>query len=168
MVEQLARGLSAVPYLGTQLALGLLAAARPGGAEVAELLAGRPGCVVLDPTLSALAASGIAVDVGPDALAVGFDGQVLRAVALGDRLESVDSSRPLAKTVAAGSQLGNVLEGAITRWQARALALLCADLVGTCTGALAGAVAHACHRQQLAAVASRPVRRRLDGLVVAH
>jgi len=35
-----------------------------------------------------------------------------------------------------------------SRWHAQALAWLCADLVGTCTGALEGAVAHARVRQQ--------------------
>jgi alkylation response protein AidB-like acyl-CoA dehydrogenase len=39
------------------------------------------------------------------------------------------------------------------RWQALALALVCADMVGTCAAALEGAVAHACEREQF----GRPV-----------
>ncbi len=148
VVEQLARGVSAVPYLGTVLALGLLHAAEPRGAEITEILAGRPGCVVVDSTLSGLAPHGIAVDVGPGALAVGAEGGVVRTAALGAHLDALDPSRPLANAVGGGTELGAISSGAGTRWQAQALAWLCADLVGTCTGALEGAVAHACVREQ--------------------
>jgi len=148
VVEQLARGVSAVPYLGTVLALGLLHAAAPHGTEIAEILAGRPACVVVDRTLSALAPHGIAVDVGPGALVVGAEGVVVRTSALGAHLDALDPSRPLADAVGGGTELGAISSGAGTRWQAQALAWLCADLVGTCTGALEGAVAHARVRQQ--------------------
>ena len=148
VVEQLARGVSAVPYLGTLLALGLLRAAAPHGAEITEVLDGRPGCVVVDRTLSALAPHGIAVDVGPGALAIGAEGGVVRAATLGAHLDALDLSRPLANAVAGGTELGVISSAAGTRWQAQALAWLCADLVGTCTGALEGAVAHARVRQQ--------------------
>ena len=148
VVEQLARGVSAVPYLGTVLALGLLHAAAPHGAEITEILAGRPGCVVVDRTLSALAPHGIAIDVGPGALAVGAEGGVVRTAAIGAHLDALDPSRPLANAVGGGTELGAISSGAETRWQAQALAWLCADLVGTCTGALEGAVAHARIREQ--------------------
>jgi alkylation response protein AidB-like acyl-CoA dehydrogenase len=148
VVEQLARGVSAVPYLGTLLALGLLRAAAPHGAEITEVLDGRPGCVVLDRTLSALAPLGIAVDVGPGALALGVEGGVVRTASLGAHLDALDLSRPLANAVAGGTELGAISSAARARWLAQALALLCADLVGTCTGALEGAVAHARVRQQ--------------------
>jgi hypothetical protein len=48
VLEQLARGIATVPYLGTARALSLLQATQSEGAEYADLLAGRPGCVVLD------------------------------------------------------------------------------------------------------------------------
>jgi alkylation response protein AidB-like acyl-CoA dehydrogenase len=148
VVEQLARGVSAVPYLGTLLALGLLRAAAPHGAEITEVLDGRPGCVVLDSTLSALAPLGIAVDVGPGALALGVEGGVVRTASLGAHLDALDLSRPLANALGGGTELGAISSAARARWLAQALALLCADLVGTCTGALEGAVAHARVRQQ--------------------
>jgi alkylation response protein AidB-like acyl-CoA dehydrogenase len=148
VIEQLARGVSAVPYLGTVLALGLLGASAPHGAEVDEILAGRPGCVVVDPTLSRLARRGIAVDAGPGALAVGMEGHVVWTAELGPRLDSLDLSRPLVTAGDGGTALGEISPEAGVRWQAQALALLCADLVGTCAGALEGAVAHARARQQ--------------------
>ena len=148
VVEQLARGVSAVPYLGTVLALGLLRAAAPHGAEITEVLDGRPGCVVLDSTLSALAPRGIAVDVGPGALAVGVEGGAVRSASLGAHLDALDLSRPLANALGGRTELGAISSAARARWLAQALALLCADLVGTCTGALEGAVAHARVRQQ--------------------
>lgn len=153
VVEQLARGVSATPYLGTQLALGLLLAVTPGGVEARELLAGRRGCVVLESTLCAPAPHGVAVDVGPDALAVGVDGEMVCAAVLGDQLDSIDLSRPLATADGQGIAFGAISSGAFVRWRARALALVCADLVGTCSGALDGAVAHARTRQQF----GRPV-----------
>jgi alkylation response protein AidB-like acyl-CoA dehydrogenase len=148
VVEQLARGVSAVPYLGTVLSLGLLHAAAPHGEEITEILAGRPGCVVVDRTLSALAPHGIAVDVGPGALAVGAEGGVVRTATLGAHLDGLDLSRPLAHAVGGGTEIGAISSAAGTRWQAQALAWLCADLVGSCTGALEGAVAHARVRRQ--------------------
>jgi alkylation response protein AidB-like acyl-CoA dehydrogenase len=148
VVEQLARGVSAVPYLGTLLALGLLRAAAPHGAEITEVLDGRPGCVVVDRTLSALAPLGIAVDVGPGALAIGAEGGVVHTATLGAHLDGLDLSRPLANALGGGTELGVISSAARARWLAQALALLCADLVGTCTGALEGAVAHARVRQQ--------------------
>nr|MDT0665763.1 acyl-CoA dehydrogenase family protein [Micromonospora sp. DSM 115978] len=64
VVEELARGGSGAPYLGSVLAVELLvAAASPAAsAVVAEVLAGRPAAPVLDPDLGRLAAAGVAID----------------------------------------------------------------------------------------------------------
>ncbi len=148
VTEQLARGAAAAPYLGTVLALDLLSAVAPEGPDTAELVAGRPGAVVVDRSLTVPAAVGIAVDAVPGALAIGVDACAVRAPVLGGRLDSVDPSRPLAATVGAGRVLGEVAEHTLARFEALALALVCADLVGTATGALDAAVAHARERQQ--------------------
>ena len=148
VVEQLARGLAPVPYLGTVLALGLLLTARPEGSEVAALLSGRPGCIVLESSLIELSSSGIAVDVWPDALAVGLEDDEVSCATLGTRLDSVDLSRQLVRAEQAGDRCGSVSSESLLRWRALALALVCADLVGTCAATLEGAVAHACVREQ--------------------
>ena len=121
VVEQFARGLSGVPYLGTVLALDLLEAATPGGTEAAALLSGRPGCVVLETSLVDVSASGIAVDVAPDSLAIGVDGDVVCLPRLGDRLESADLSRALARAGRGSDHLGALPPGSSLRWQALAL-----------------------------------------------
>jgi alkylation response protein AidB-like acyl-CoA dehydrogenase len=148
VIEQLARGLSAAPYLGTTLAVGLMLAAAPNGDELAELLGGRPGCVVLDAPLASAAAIGVGVDVAPGSLAVGIEGETACISELDDTLDSVDLSRSLARAVRVEKRLGPITTDALVRWQAQALALSCADLVGTATGALEACVAHARHRQQ--------------------
>jgi alkylation response protein AidB-like acyl-CoA dehydrogenase len=148
VLEQLARGISAVPYLGTALALSLLQLAQPHGPEFTEVLAGRPACVVLDRELSTLAPIGVAVDVASGALAVGADGLTACALVLEKPLDAVDPSRSLATAMGPPVVLGELPSQSMPRWQARALALLCADMVGTCAAALEVAVAHACDRQQ--------------------
>jgi alkylation response protein AidB-like acyl-CoA dehydrogenase len=153
VVEQLARGLTVAPYLGTVLALDLLVTGTPEGADTAALLSGRPGCVVLEPTLTRLSISGIAIDVAPNALAVGVDGDALCILELGERLDSADLSRPMARAGEASHRCGYPSSEASQRWQALALALVCADLVGTTAATLEAAVAHARTRHQF----GRPV-----------
>jgi alkylation response protein AidB-like acyl-CoA dehydrogenase len=153
VIEQLARGLSAAPYLGTMLALDLMVAVASDGEELGEILAGRPGCVVLDSTLTSPASVGIGVDGGPEALAVGIEGGVVCISELASPLDAIDLSRALFRVEAAGKQLGAISAGDSLRWQALALALTCADIVGAMTGALEACVAHARHRQQF----GRPV-----------
>jgi alkylation response protein AidB-like acyl-CoA dehydrogenase len=148
VMEQLARGLSAAPYLGTLLALGLLEASQVRGAHSAEILGGRPGCVILDSSLSAPATEGIAVDAVSGALVIGTDGHVVCASVLGEQLDALDPSRLLATVLGPVNELGAIAPQLMVRWRAQALALLCADLVGTCEAALEGAVAHARDREQ--------------------
>jgi alkylation response protein AidB-like acyl-CoA dehydrogenase len=148
VLEQLARGIAAVPYLGTALALSLLQATQPEGAEYADVLAGRPGCVVLDRRLTALAPNGNAVDVGSGALAIGVDGSAVCVSVLDEPLEGVDPSRPLAAAIGLPTIVAEMGPQTMLHWRARALAFLCADLVGACAAALEGAVAHARGRKQ--------------------
>jgi alkylation response protein AidB-like acyl-CoA dehydrogenase len=148
VLEQLARGISAVPYLGTALALSVLQATRPQSAELADVLAGRPGCVIFDRGLVALAPEGIAVDVASGALAIGVDGRNVCVSVLGKPLDGVDPSRPLAAAIGPFTAVGELTPQSVLYCRARGLALLCADLVGTCAAALEGAVAHARNRKQ--------------------
>lgn len=153
VIEQLARGLSAAPYLGTVLAVGLVLAAAPSGNELADLLAGRPGCVVLDTHLATPSGIGIGVDVAHDSLVVGVDSEAACLSELGAQLDSVDLSRSLARVIGVEERLGPIATDALVRWRAQALALTCADLVGVATGALEACVAHARNRHQF----GRPV-----------
>jgi alkylation response protein AidB-like acyl-CoA dehydrogenase len=148
VIEQLARGLSSAPYLGSVLALGLVLAAAPDGDQVADLRGGRQGCVVLDAHLTAPAAVGIGVDAGPDSLAVGIDDDVVCLSKLGGPVDSLDLSRRLTRAPSVEKELGVLTTDGSLRWRALALALSCADLVGTATGALDACVAHARNRQQ--------------------
>ncbi|WP_119730279.1 acyl-CoA dehydrogenase family protein [Thermomonospora amylolytica] len=174
VVEELARRLVPVPLLGTLLASDL-AAADPSTARA--LASGeRPGCVVLDETLLAPARHGIAWDWTPNALVLALDGDTVLETRAIRPLNGIDPTRALAHTDSAtvpspGMQIGGragsravgppdggdglgVLTGErLQRWRALALALVCADLVGTLAGALEAAVAHARVREQF----GRPV-----------
>jgi alkylation response protein AidB-like acyl-CoA dehydrogenase len=151
VAEQLARRLVPVPYLGTVLALDLLTAL--GSAEVPALLTGaRAGGVVLDEHLFGPAASGVVWDACDGAYAVGVEQNRVVAVGLGDRMPAIDLTRGVF-SAAERNEIG-VLDGAVlTRWRAGALALCCADLVGTLTGAIDAALGHVRVREQF----GRPV-----------
>lgn len=146
VAEELGRVLAPVPYLGTVLALELVAST-PFDDVTAALVAGRPGAVVLADDLLGLAGAGVAVDVAEGALALGAADGDLVECAVGDHLDGVDPTRPLARAARAHA-LARLDTGAGERWQALALTLLCADLVGAMHGALDGAVAHARERTQ--------------------
>jgi alkylation response protein AidB-like acyl-CoA dehydrogenase len=180
VVEQLAAGLAGAGYLGAVLATEVLLGGgaagdgTPAALVVAEIGAGRAAGVVLDPQLAHLAPVGgdraVAVDAAEGALVVGLepDGTVATARA-GARLDAADLTRalrrveprPAAVPPSAAVPPGAVPPGAAgaldppaaARWQALALALTCADMVGAMTGALSGAVAHARQRRQF----GRPV-----------
>ena len=146
VAEELGRTLSPVPYLGTVLTLELVAAT-PFDDVTAVLVEGRPGAVVLSEDLLGLSDAGVAVDVAEGALAVGVvDGDLLECE-IGDHLDGIDPTRPLACASRAHA-LARLDPGVGRRWEALALTLLCADLVGTMHGALDGAVAHARGRTQ--------------------
>ena len=151
----------------------------PVAPAVSAICAGRAAGIVLDPQLERLAPvdgeRAVAVDAAGGALVVGVDrdGTVGTGRA-GARLDGADLTRALRR-VGPPSELGDspgarepgpppaavppagaigVLDPrAAAKWQALALALTCADMVGTMAGALDGAVAHARDRRQF----GRPV-----------
>jgi len=175
VIEELARRLVPVPLLGTLLAAALAAAGSgaaagspaAAGTRLARALAAgeRAGCVVLDDELLGLAPSGVAWDWSEDALVLALDGGALDGGALGGgavvqtrasgRLAAIDPTRALAMTGDGerGQRLGELTADGLLRWEAQALALVCADLVGTLSGTLDAAVAHARVREQF----GRPV-----------
>jgi alkylation response protein AidB-like acyl-CoA dehydrogenase len=167
VIEELARRLVPVPLLGTLLAAALAAAgsgaaagspAAPGPRLARALAAGeRAGCVVMDDELLGLAPSGVALDWSEDALVLAVDGGAVVETRAGRRLAAIDPTRALARVGQGGGErgqrLGELTAGGLLRWEAQALALVCADLVGTLSGTLDAAVAHARVREQF----GRPV-----------
>jgi alkylation response protein AidB-like acyl-CoA dehydrogenase len=166
VVEELARRLVPVPLLGTLLAAALAAGVSgtaPGAQPARALAAGeRAGCVVLDDELLGLAPSGVAWDWNEDALVLALDagslgGGVVVEARTGRKLAAIDPVRALARTGDGDGErrqrLGELTADGLLRWEAQALALVCADLVGTLSGTLDAAVAHARVREQF----GRPV-----------
>jgi alkylation response protein AidB-like acyl-CoA dehydrogenase len=173
VMEELARRLVPVPLLGTLLAAALVAAGSPAaaGTQLARALAAgeRAGCVVLDDELLGLAPGGVAWDWSEDALVLALDAGSLDAGSLGGgvvvearagrKLAAIDPIRALARAGhgegegARRQRLGELTADGLLRWEAQALALVCADLVGTLSGTLDAAVAHARVREQF----GRPV-----------
>jgi alkylation response protein AidB-like acyl-CoA dehydrogenase len=154
VVEQLARGPVAVPYLGTVLALELAGLVGEGGRQVVDaVVTGSRHGVVLDHDLGRFDAQGVALDAEPGDPVVGLrrTGETAEAVltTAGSTLDSVDLTRPLATVPGAPSTvLGVVGDEAVIRLEAYVLTLLCADLLGAMHAALDGAVAHARDRVQ--------------------
>jgi len=165
VIEELARRLVPVPLLGTMLAAALAASVTGPGSGTAlaprltrSLAAGeRAGCVVLDDELLGLAPSGVAWDWSEDALVLAVDGGSVVAATAGRRLAAIDPTRGLARAGHHegdhGQRLGELTADGPLRCEAQALALVCADLVGTLSGTLDAAVAHARVREQF----GRPV-----------
>jgi alkylation response protein AidB-like acyl-CoA dehydrogenase len=166
VIEELARRLVPVPLLGTLLAAALAAGVSgtaPGAQLVRALAAGeRAGCVVLDDELLGLAPGGVAWDWSEDALVLALDagsldGGVVVEARAGRKLAAIDPTRALARAGhdrgERGQRLGELTADGLLRWEAQALALVCADLVGTLSGTLDAAVAHARVREQF----GRPV-----------
>jgi alkylation response protein AidB-like acyl-CoA dehydrogenase len=159
VMEELARRLVPVPLLGTLLAAALASGASgtAPGAQLARALAAgeRAGCVVLDDELLGLAPDGVAWDWSEDALVLALDGGVVVEARAGRKLAAIDPLRALARTSHGerGQRLGELTVDGLLRWEAQALALVCADLVGTLSGTLDAAVAHARVREQF----GRPV-----------
>jgi len=159
VAEELARGPLPVPFVGTALAVDLLA--RADGGDVTEVLAalvgGRPSAIIVERTLGRVAATGIAVDTAGagdgEVLAVGCrDGEVVVAFA-GDPLEGVDLTRGLAAVTGGIESVGRIDDRELANWTSFARTVLSADLVGTMQAALEAAVAHAGDREQF----GRPV-----------
>jgi len=160
VVEKLARRACAVPYIGAAvLAPQLLVAA---GAH-AELLGGiasgdRRVTVALRPNLLGLARAGepaLAWDcAGAEAaLALETDGSLTAVAIDGERLQPADLTRAVSRvsgsaTVDLGDLGGPLDDEARQRWEALALTMLSADLVGAMEGTLTTAVDYAKERVQ--------------------
>jgi hypothetical protein len=152
-----------VPFIGPVLAAELLSAVGADADLLTRVAGGEFRCTVaLDRSLSTLER----LDGGPElvgwdahgaewliGLAQGPDGTRRVAVShgLGTVLEGADLTRELV-TAAPGAVpdvVGQFLgDDAYLRWEALALMLLCADMVGAMSGALAIAVEYAKHREQ--------------------
>jgi alkylation response protein AidB-like acyl-CoA dehydrogenase len=161
VVEQLARHLVAVPFLGATLGAQLLLAAGAPDELVAGLANGtRRYPIALRGDLRTPARLG-----EPDAVVwdgAGADGAVvvdeqgrLYLVAVdGDPVDGADLTRhlirlPAEPTLVYPDPIGDPpTKDQWSRWEALALALLCADLVGTMEGALQAAVAYSRERVQ--------------------
>jgi alkylation response protein AidB-like acyl-CoA dehydrogenase len=155
VAEELGRGLADVPFLGPTLAAELRRVATAPPAASTET-------VVFDDRLGALAeavndetAHALAIDAGAARSALMLDarGPNLAAVAPAPEHQRVDLTRPSA-VVPAGTPIRRI-DGArpisveaLTRWNALALALTSADLVGVMRGALGLACEYAKARRQ--------------------
>jgi len=160
VVEKLARRVCAVPYVGAAvLAPQLLVAAGADTELLSAIAAGtRRVTVALQPNLLGLARAGepaVAWDCAGAEAALALDGKGgLVAVAVdGERLQPVDLSRALTRlshpTPVDVGDLGRPLDDeALQRWEALALTMLSADLVGAMEGTLTTAVQYAKERVQ--------------------
>jgi alkylation response protein AidB-like acyl-CoA dehydrogenase len=162
VVEALARSLVPVPYLGAAALPAELLLAAGAPAETLERIATGDLrlAVGLNGDLAELArATGAAEQVlafdgaGADAVLALDEANVLRAVAPGEATVGIDITRQAvradpAATVDIGSLGGELDADQLNRFYARALALVCADLVGVMSAALDAAVAYAGARIQ--------------------
>ena len=159
VAEELGRGLADVAFLGPTLAADLR---RLVGAPPAT----GPETVAFTPDLAAPAsaadvsrpAGAIASDAQGASTALvlvaGDDGHALAIVDLPTSPVRVDLTRPsvapgrLAEAVPVPDPARTLTPDALTRWTALGLALTCADLVGTMTGAVRLSVDYAAERRQ--------------------
>jgi alkylation response protein AidB-like acyl-CoA dehydrogenase len=162
VAEALGRRLAPVPFAGSVLAIDLLAAA--GAEAISPFVTGeaRVG-LALRPDLTTMASDShpaIGWDVAGATLAVGLklgaqnSEPVLLSLEGGQPLSSADLTRQLI-ALAPGRppiETGAHLDRCdISKWQALALTVLCADMVGVMHGALTMAVEHAKQRFQFGA-----------------
>jgi alkylation response protein AidB-like acyl-CoA dehydrogenase len=163
-VEALAYNSLPVPYLGSAAFVGeLLLAANAPDETLACLASGELRCSVgLTNDLSTLwglsSSSGapIAFDsAGSNAAIIldASDGYRLRAVALGNKVNSFDLTRhnheiDPSKSVDVGPLGGTIAPDVVVRTIARLLTLVCADLIGVMDAGLTTAVEYAATREQ--------------------
>jgi alkylation response protein AidB-like acyl-CoA dehydrogenase len=163
VAEALGRHVAPVPFIGPVLAAELLSVVGADADLLTRVAGGEFRCTVaLDRSLSTLER----LDGGPElvgwdaqgaewlvGLAQGPDGSRRVAVSpgLGTVLDGADLTRELAAAApgAVPGAVGQPLDDdAHLRWEALALMLLCADMVGAMSGALTIAVEYAKHREQ--------------------
>jgi alkylation response protein AidB-like acyl-CoA dehydrogenase len=159
VAEALGRHLVPAPYLGPVMAMELLAIAR-AHSEIAEVLSGgRPVTLGLDGTLADLGTSGNIVgwdaQLSSDAVGILRTDKHYRPITISlDDATMADSdlTRRLAHPRSndpSPSQVGEPIDGdALLRWQAFALTVVCADMVGVMRGALEMAVDYVKDRVQ--------------------
>ena len=159
VAEALGRHLVPAPYLGPVMALELLAIAK-AHSEIAAVLSGELHVTLgLDTTLADVAGGGDVVgwDAAASSYAVGLNrtDKLWRSnlIALeGATATDTDLTRTLAHTRSddpASSVVGEAIDrDALVRWQAFALTVVCADMVGVMRGALEMAVDHVKSRVQ--------------------
>jgi alkylation response protein AidB-like acyl-CoA dehydrogenase len=143
VAEELARGLAEAPFVGPTLAAELR---RLVGAEAATA----PETVALTADLTTLGAD-VAVDAGLAEAVLVLHGDEVRLAGVGERLQPVDLTRPSAAVGATTTSLGTLDAEGTARFTALGLSLLCADLVGTMTGATTLATEYAKERRQYGA-----------------
>ncbi|HKA03927.1 MAG TPA: acyl-CoA dehydrogenase family protein [Acidimicrobiales bacterium] len=164
VAEKLARSVCAVPFIGQGvLAPQLLAAAGANGELLAGIATGeRRVTVALDPTLVRLARAGepavawdcagaeaaLALDANGGLAAVTVEGRALRPTDLTRAVTKLDNP-PAADLGDLGGHLG---DDPLQRWEALALTMLSADLVGAMDGTLTTAVEYAKERVQFETV----------------
>lgn len=162
VVEALARSLVPVPYLGAAaLPAELLVAADASSETLERIAAGDLRLAVgLTGDLAELAgAAGSAEQVlafdgaEADAVLVLDETKALRAVAPGEAAVGIDITRRAVRanpvvTIDVGPLGGELDADQLNRFRARALALVCADLVGVMSAALDAAVAYSGARIQ--------------------
>ena len=160
VVEKLARRACAVPYVGAAVLAPQLLVAAGANAELLGAIAGgqRRVTVALRPNLVGLARAGepaVAWDCAGAEAALALDaGGKLVAVAVdGERLQPADLTRAITRTtngstVDLGDLGGPLDDEALQRWEALALTVLSADLVGSMEGTLTTAVEYAKERVQ--------------------
>lgn len=157
VAEQLARGLVDAAFIGPVLAADLRRLANAPEADAAETVALAAGlddlaCLPADATTEGL----VAIDAGGADTALVLTpspaGHALVGLELPSEREAIDLTRPSAGLGAGAPRTelgGTVLTDADhLRWQALALALTCADLVGTMRGAVELTVGYASERRQ--------------------
>jgi alkylation response protein AidB-like acyl-CoA dehydrogenase len=166
VAEEFARRLCPVPFAGPMLASELLARAGVDGDVQALVGSGRrPLTIAVDRTLGGIArlpgggtlmawdaagAEEAVVLTAPDA-GDGREWQPGVVATAGAAVPSIDLTRRVVALETSDSPLllgGLVDEQAMQRWQAFALSVLCADMVGVMTGGLEMAVAYASERVQ--------------------
>lgn len=159
VAEELGRGLTDAPYLGPTLAADLRRLVGAPPASGPETVAFTPDLAgPASPADVAGPAGAIAIDARNTSTALvlvaGDDGHSLARVDLPTSPVRVDLTRPsiapgrLAEVVPVADQARVLAPDDLTTWTALGLALTCADLVGTMTGAVRLSVTYAAERRQ--------------------
>lgn len=140
IAEELGRGVADAPFLGPTLAAELrrVAGADPGNSRET---------IALTADLSAPGFA-VAVDVGRAVAALALRDRTLFEVTLGHPLPPVDLTRSSATISEEGAVVGSISDDDLVRWSSLALALTCADLVGTMRGMIEMCTAYARDRAQ--------------------